>query len=307
MAALIVLTPNPAVDVTYRVPELAVGQTVRVSGVARRPGGKGLNVVRVLAALGQESLAVLPLGGVTGLWIGQALAAEGIGTQAVAVAGPTRSTVTVLAGTGHPTVLTEPGPQLSDAEAQWLAESTVRCCAPGDVLVVSGSLPPGTGPQWLAELVTGARAVGAQVLVDTSGPALVAAAEAGVDLLKPNAEEAMSAVGGSGPEEAAARLRRLGAVSVVVSAGSDGLIALGPDGVLLRRSAVRGVRGNPTGAGDAATAGLALARLRAEPMPRALLRAAALGAAAVCRRTAGEVDPVQVRAFEEQLTAQADR
>ena len=66
MARILVVTPNPAVDTTYRVAEQRVGESHRVLEVAQRPGGKGINVSRGLAALGHESVNILPLGGATG-------------------------------------------------------------------------------------------------------------------------------------------------------------------------------------------------------------------------------------------------
>ncbi|MBT0769162.1 hexose kinase [Kineosporia sp. J2-2] len=326
MARLIVVTPNPAVDVTYHVPPFDAGDSVRVSGVSRRPGGKGLNVVRVLRALGEPSVAVLPLGGSPGRWISSMMDDEELPCEVVAVTGETRSTVAVVEPAGHPTLFNEPGPELSAAEGEALIAATVRHCEPGGVVVVAGSLPPGIGPGWIVRLVVAVQEAGAQVLADTSGSALLAAARAGADLLKPNAAEAIEAAGWEAPaalghptgrensagredsagegtrlRDAVALLQRLGARDVVVSRGADGLIAFGPDGSVVEQAAVRGVTGNPTGAGDAATAGLALARVRGEPTAVGLRRAAALGAAAVLRPTAGEVDPGQVRVFEERL------
>jgi tagatose 6-phosphate kinase len=140
---------------------------------------------------------------------------------------------------------------------------------------------------------------------------LLAAAGAGADLLKPNAAEAIEATHpGSdnrlSPETAdlaaaVAHLQRLGASTIVISQGADGLVAFAPDGTTYRQAAVQNVIGNPTGAGDAATAGLALAWANGEGLDVALRRAAVLGAAAVRQPTAGEVDLADVHAFEEQL------
>lgn len=306
MARLIVITPNPAVDVTYHVPGFEVGSTVRVSEVSRRPGGKGLNVVRVLRTLGETAVAVVPLGGAAGQWVSSTMDAEGLVSEIVTVAGETRSTVTIVDPVGHPTVFSEPGPELSADEAARLIEAAVRQCESGCVVVVSGSLPRGTGPAWLGRLVVAVREAGARVLVDTSGPALLAAAEAGADLLKPNAAEAIEATGADPAEPAdlagaVAQLQKLGASTIVISQGADGLIAFAPDGTTFQQAAVQGVTGNPTGAGDAATAGLALAWANGEGLEAALRRAAVLGAAAVRQPTAGEVDPADVQAFEEQL------
>ncbi|MCL2516753.1 MAG: PfkB family carbohydrate kinase, partial [Microbacteriaceae bacterium] len=102
MIRIAILTPNPAVDVTYRVAQQRIGVTQRVQDVQRMPGGKGLNVARVLAALDVPSLSLLPLGGATGAWIAQRLGALGLDARVVPVAGETRQTVTVVDEATHP-------------------------------------------------------------------------------------------------------------------------------------------------------------------------------------------------------------
>jgi tagatose 6-phosphate kinase len=49
---IVAVCVNPAIDVTYRVPELSVGRSHRVREVHARAGGKGINVARVLHQLG---------------------------------------------------------------------------------------------------------------------------------------------------------------------------------------------------------------------------------------------------------------
>ena len=55
------LTPNPSLDRTVSLPgELIRGGVNRLAGVTIEPGGKGLNVARVLVGAGQSVTAVLP-------------------------------------------------------------------------------------------------------------------------------------------------------------------------------------------------------------------------------------------------------
>ncbi|WP_395818576.1 1-phosphofructokinase family hexose kinase [Curtobacterium flaccumfaciens] len=330
---ILVVTPNPAVDVTYRVAEQRIGETQRVLEVQRRPGGKGLNVGRVLAATGVPTHAVLPLGGDGGHWIAHALDDLGLVHTDVAVRGETRTTVTVVDDLAHPTMFGEPGPVLSPDE--WDAVTTaVETLLDGDggdggdggdtrgtadappaaALVVSGSLPRDTDPTVVARWVTTARRRGVLSVVDCSGTALLAAASAGATVCKPNREELLEATGTDDERSGALRLLGLGATVVMVSRGSDGIAAHTAEHVL-EVPAVPGVSGNPTGAGDAATAGLVGvlvdvlvgAGLRGPdggvPAPddatlfRALRSAAAHGAAAVLQPVAGVVDPADVDRF----------
>ena len=300
---VVAVTPNPAVDVTYRVAEQRLGETVRVQEVLRRPGGKGVNVARVLAALDRPVLALQPLGGPAGQWLEQALQADGLEVLTVASPTETRTTVAVDDGRTHPTLYAEPGPAQSEAVWAALVEAVGTSARPRGWVVVSGSLPPGTDPSVAGDLVTAARAAGARVLVDTSGPALLAAAAAGADLLSPNAAEAVEATGAGDLDGAVDRLLAEGAGAVVVSRGPGGLLARTSRGERLTQPAVPDVEGNPTGAGDAATAGLVDALGRGHSLADALREAAVLGAAAVLSPAAGDVDPAVLDTLRARLPA----
>ncbi|MGW7531769.1 1-phosphofructokinase family hexose kinase [Amycolatopsis sp. NPDC054798] len=288
---IVVATPNPAVDITYRVGAHTPGGTNRVLDVQRRAGGKGVNVAHVLAALDIPVRAVLPLGGDAGRWLGSALAVPFDTTPCEA---ETRSTVTIT-GDGHPTVYVEPGPPLSTTEWEAFSALLATRLRDAELLVISGSLPRNAAPELVGEWVRLARDAGVRTLVDSSGPALLAAARAGADV-KPNRQELLSATGAADESAGAATLSRLGAGLVVVSRGEDGIAAYGPSGVV-SAPVVPGVCGNPTGAGDAATAGLAAALVRGLPLAEALRHAAAAGAAAVLRPVAGEIDLPAYRRF----------
>lgn len=289
MARVVVVTPNPAIDVTYGVADQISGESHRVLTVERRPGGKGINVARALLALGHEPVNVLPLGGGAGDWIAVALADLGLAASVTPVAGLTRTCVAVTDPHGHPTVYNEPGPAVSADEWDALLADTARLLADSSMLIVSGSLPAGTDATLVARLVAAAKAANVPVLLDVSGASLTAAARAGADILKPNAQELLEATGEDTLDAAVAAVRALGANLVVVSRGTEGLVAT-DDAGSYAVPAVTGVSGNPTGAGDAATAGLAAALLDGLPVGGALAWAAALGAAAVLRPVAGEVD-----------------
>ncbi|UFU14023.1 hexose kinase [Curtobacterium sp. C1] len=300
---IVVVTPNPAVDITYRVARQRIGETQRVVDVVRRPGGKGLNVNRVLAAVGSGTHAVLPLGGAPGTWVADELDAIGIAHTDVALDEDTRTTVTVVDDVAHPTMFGEPGPAVTSDEWGRVTEAVRHLCrAPGTTaLVVSGSLPPGTDPTVLADWIDAARDAGVPSIVDCAADALLAAASAGATVCKPNREELLAATGSADERSGALALLERGAGLVVVSRGAHGIAAHTRAGVVAE-PAVPGVRGNPTGAGDAATAGLVTALVdrgsAPEPVLRAALRsAAAFGAAAVLRPVAGEVDPEDVRRF----------
>ncbi|TDE10367.1 1-phosphofructokinase family hexose kinase [Jiangella asiatica] len=306
MNHVVCVTPNPAADVTYEVAALMPGATHRVRRVLRRPGGKGVNVARVLRALDVPATVVVPVGGPTGEWLVDALRAEhdtGFRVLAVPVAAETRRTVTVVDGSGTATALNEPGRPLTEAEWAGFLAATADALIGAAAMTVSGSLPVGAPADLPARLVALARDAGVPAVVDTSGPPLLAAVEAGPDVVKPNAEELAEIAAGDDALVAARRLVALGARRVVVSRGADGLLGVDADGGW-HVPAVPGVAGNPTGAGDAAVAALAHALVAGTAWPYALVDAAALGAAAVLADVAGEVDLAAYHRFLPTLSAE---
>lgn len=301
-----VLTPNPAIDVTYALDADRPGQTNRVRRVARRAGGKGLNVAGVLTVLGAEVRCILPVGGAAGAWMRDALASGPSPAQidSIPLSGETRTTVTIVGGSDQPTVYAEPGPALASAEWDAVTESVAHASRAADFLVVAGSLPAAAPPHLVADWARAGRAGGALVVIDTSGEALIFAARGRADIVKPNAEELLDATGTASVEKGVAALREAGASRIVISRGADGLDVFDAGRCSAHRvPAVPGITGNPTGAGDAATAGLVAALGRGHTLLDAARWAAAAGAAAVRQPAAGSIDLTDFDTYLESLGA----
>ncbi|MEU6625803.1 1-phosphofructokinase family hexose kinase [Streptomyces litmocidini] len=296
---ILTVTLNTALDLTYRVPALTPHASHRVTQVIERPGGKGLNVARVLAALGYETVATGFAGGATGATLRDQLASTPVRDELVETTGTTRRTVAVVdTASGDTTQLNEPGPTVTAAE--WTAFRT-RFTALLDgarAVALCGSLPPGIHVGAYAELVRLARTAGVPVLLDTSGEPLRRGIAARPDLVKPNADELAQLTGAREPHRATRDARRRGARAVVSSLGPEGLLAATPEGVW-RATPPAAVQGNPTGAGDSAVAGLLSGLVDQAPWPDRLTRAVALSAATVLSPVAGEFD---APAYEELLT-----
>ncbi|MFI7417709.1 1-phosphofructokinase family hexose kinase [Nonomuraea sp. NPDC049684] len=285
---IITVTLNAALDVTYEVPSVAWDGVNRVGAVHRRAGGKGVNVARVLAALGQEVLVTGLAGGPTGRAIEHDLKAAGLPAALTGIAAESRTTL-VVSEPGGATLFNEPGPEVSAAELAAFVERYTSLLAGADAVVVSGSLPRGVPADFYATLAAVAARAGVPAIVDADGDPLRHAPEGRPAVVKPNAEELARAVPGGTPEEGAQALRERGAGAVVVSMGADGLLAVTGEGTFRARMPYT-VRGNPTGAGDSLVAGLALGLVEGSPWPDRLRRAAALGAAAVAAPVAGDFD-----------------
>ncbi|WP_328465244.1 1-phosphofructokinase family hexose kinase [Streptomyces sp. NBC_00448] len=293
---IITVTLNSALDVTYRVPSLIPHATHRVLEAVERPGGKGLNVARVLAALGHRATVTGFAGGPAGDELRRGLAAvphaDRLTDALVPVAGSTRRTVGVVdAATGDTTMFNEPGPTVGPAEwAAFLDVYRELLAGPDtEAVALCGSLPPGLAVGAYAELVREARAAGVYVLLDTSGEPLRRGLAARPDLIKPNAAELAGLTGFSEPARAAHDTRRRGARGVAASLGADGMLAVTEDGAWRALPPGR-LAGNPTGAGDSAVAGLLSGHVEGLPWPDRLARAVALSAATVLAPAAGEYD-----------------
>jgi tagatose 6-phosphate kinase len=295
--ALVILTVtlNLALDVTYRVPAVNLHAANRVSSVAGRAGGKGVNVGRILQELGQSVVVSGLVGGLTGDAVIADLHAAGIEAALTPIAGETRRTLAVVDdATGDATGFWEPGPAITDDEWRAFLAAYERLAGAADAVVLSGSLPPGAPADAYAQLCRVAQRAGIPAVLDADGEALRLGLAGNPTLVKPNRDELARAAGTTDPVLGAQALRAAGAGAVVVSSGPDGLLAVTPEGTWSARPPER-VAGNPTGAGDAAVAALTAGLVTAAPWPERLENAVALSAAAVAAPLAGAFDDALYR------------
>jgi 1-phosphofructokinase family hexose kinase len=295
-----VVTLNPAVDKTYRLLRLEPGRVHRVTEVIRRSGGKGINVARVTHQLGYPVLAIAPTGGAAGQTLAAELWTSGVPHTLVGVAAETRRSIALVdTVAGETSIFNEEGQALLPDDWRSLRIAVVEAVSgnrnlQASVLVGSGSLPPGAPADFYPELVRLAHDAGIPAIIDTSGPGIIAAAKAGADILKPNHHELAEATGESSLEAAALALIDMGARTVLVSAGADGMLAFdhaAPGGYWSARLP-EALSGNPTGAGDAGVAAAAVALAEGVTEPRDILRrATAWSAAAVLMPAAGVISP----------------
>lgn len=287
MATIATLTLNPALDVQVCTDRVRPTHKLRCTQPSLEAGGGGINVARVVHALGGDVVAVFPCGGPAGATIGTLLHDAGVPFVGVPIAGLTRESFTVdESATGEQYRFVMPGPELSTDEQAALLGALDTPEAPSTIVVVSGSLPPGCDPAILRRLATECRRRGAKLVIDTSGPALAACEGANAYLVKPSLREVEELVGNTLSSEAdemaaAETLRVRGFAEVVV-------ISLGERGALLvaeseqiRLPAVPVPPGGTVGAGDSMVAALAIAIARGDSLRDALRLGVAAGAAAL--------------------------
>lgn len=287
---IVTVTPNIALDITYTIDAFELYGSMRVNDVAERAGGKGINVSRVLHALGRDTRVLGFVGGVVGQAITADLTDSGIDFELVDIAGQTRRSVGIVdRSVGDATVLNEAGPTVSSQEWSRLIELVASHAVDSRVLVVSGSLPPGAAVEGAAQLAQIGADAGVPVVIDTSGGPLVAALDARPALIKPNIHEIRDVTGLEDPVDASMQMLERGAQAVAVSLGADGMAIITPD-TRVRARPPEFIKGNPTGAGDAGVSALAAGIADQLPWDQCLRNAVALSAAAVAHPLAGSFD-----------------
>lgn len=289
---ILTVTCNPALDVTYDVDEgLTPGAVHRVGRVSERAGGKGVNVARVLHQLGESVHAL----GLADADFSAAVAAHGVRASFLVAMPRVRRTVVVRGQ--ETTSLWEPGHPVDESATAELLSLVAAELPSATALVVSGSLPPGVHADVPARLGALAREAGVPVVLDLDDDALAHAVEVGGAILCPNTDELARLVGADAdPVDAALSLSSRTGAPVVLTRGELGLLAAA-DGDCWTVAPPRRVAGNPTGAGDATAAGIALGLAHDWDWPTTLTHAVSLGAAAVLAPVAGEVDLDAYRAF----------
>ena len=162
------VTPHPALDVTYSLARPVVVHGVnRVAAVTSRPGGKGVNVARLVAAADGDVAVYGFLGGRTGDQMRADLEriSPSIVQRWTSVDTETRRTVAVVDGSDT-TMFNEPGANQPAEAWRRLAEELLSHAEPGDIVTISGSLPHPEEPDHLATLVRELRERGAVVVVE---------------------------------------------------------------------------------------------------------------------------------------------
>jgi 6-phosphofructokinase 2 len=284
--AIVTLTLNPAIDLSYEVDALVPTQKLRTPAESLYPGGGGINVARVLARLGREATCVYMAGGATGPTFAALLAEQGLKATGVPTRGATRIATTVFeTGSGKEFRLTPPGPEVGEAE--WRACLDTLARMPCNWLVASGSLPRGVPDDFYARLAAVIRPNGAKLVLDSSGPALrEAIAAGGVHLAKPNLAEFEQLTGRTfdGPQEVAEAAREVvrtsGMEAMVVSLGSDGAVLATADEVNVCPALALEAK-SAVGAGDSFVAGMVHALAGGGDMAEAFRFGMAAGSAAI--------------------------
>ncbi|MBK8556548.1 MAG: 1-phosphofructokinase family hexose kinase [Lewinellaceae bacterium] len=281
---IVTLTLNPALDKSSSVEQLTPESKLRCSPVKTDAGGGGINVSKGIHKLGGKSTAVFPAGGATGLLLSSLLEQEGIATRALKVQGDTRENFSILETSSNLQYrFTMPGLPITVEEADACLELVAELKP--DILVVSGSLPPGLPSNYYQKVAGFSKYINAKMVLDTSGVPLRAAAHEGIFMLKPNLGE-LSAMAGveklemNQVDDAALQVVHQGMCEVVVvSLGAQGALLATKDG--FEHIPAPMVRKTTTvGAGDSMVAGMIWAMSEGKSYKEMVQTGVACGSAA---------------------------
>ena len=233
---IITVTLNPAVDQTLVLERFLPGDTNRVRESRIDPGGKGINVSRVLRELGRESMAAGLAPGSLGKFVEHSLLELGILCDFVHTRGQTRTNLTVVDDESHETtLLSYRGPEIDPRHMQTLETRLRRYVKSRDWLVIAGSIPPPISSDAYPRLVDLARQSGAFSVLDADAEALELGLSARPDIVKSNHHEAERLLGKSLESddvllEAADEMRGRGAGTAIITAGGRGAVAVSDAG-----------------------------------------------------------------------------
>ena len=184
------VTLNPALDKTVEIPGMALDTVNRITEMRTDPGGKGINVSKVIAKLGGDSRAVGILGGESGRTLEKLLENENFTTQFRFVEGQTRTNIKIIDRVGHTnTDINEPGLTVTDADLDALLNDLLAEVHAGDIVVLAGSLPKGAPQDTYRVWTSACKKAGARVFLDADGALLAEGLKAAPYLIKPNDDE----------------------------------------------------------------------------------------------------------------------
>ena len=251
------------------------------------PGGKGINVSKVIQKLGGASVAAGILGGDTGRAILSALTEMGLTTLFHFVEGETRTNMKIIDPDNHTnTDINEPGVTVSEEILEKLLEELLAKVTKEDIVVISGSMPKGSPKDTYYTWTKAFREKGAKVILDADGDLLKAGLKASPYLIKPNNHELGALTGRAleTPEEiaetAAELMKEYGIGKVVASMGGDGAVYVTKDKTIYAEGLKVPV-GSTVGAGDSVVAALAVSEEEGKTLEETVRLSTAVGAANV--------------------------
>ncbi|MFP4416209.1 MAG: 1-phosphofructokinase family hexose kinase [Chitinispirillaceae bacterium] len=301
---------NPAVDVVYTLDELKPGTTAVDIPSSIYPAGKGINVAKVVKALGEDTRVLALIPDNDRVRFSTYLDLLEIDYAFYPVAGSARINTTfaekeIRQATHINSVGTSYPPRVQDEFIAFVQSHLEK----GDRWVFTGSLPRGFTPDTYARLIRAVREKQIFCLLDSRGEALRQGVRAFPTMVKPNLSELEEFFGEhiQGVHHIALKGKRLldlGIEYVFISLGADGMIAIHQNECLLCCGpSIEPV--DTVGGGDAMVAGLLVAHGRGFSFSETCRLAIACGAGNALHRGPGVIQRDEVWRLMENVRVEA--
>ncbi|WP_173915682.1 1-phosphofructokinase [Halobacillus sp. Marseille-Q1614] len=273
-------TLNPSIDYIMHVDNFKTGSLNRASQTMYYPGGKGINVSRVMKRLGSSTTALGFVGRFTGQFIKDFLTEEEINQNFIEIDDYTR--INVKLKTDHEAEINGPGPQISHDQLDQLLQQ-VRSLQEGDIFILAGSVPSSLPNDFYSQIAKICAENKALLVADTSGDALKQITGQPLFFMKPNDHELGELFNTTieTKEQAAHYAQKLaeqGAEHVIVSMGGKGAVYVNGANKLFA-NVPKGEVKNSVGAGDSVVAGFIAAINQGLPKEEAFRHGVAAGSA----------------------------
>lgn len=184
---IITVTLNPAIDKTIEIEGFKEGGLNKVIVSHQDPGGKGINVSKVVQSLGGTSIAT---GLLASTYIEKALNDMTIEHDFVQIDGRTRTNLKVFdRKSGETTEINEPGPDVTMTEIDKLLDKIAGHATEGDMVILSGSAPSSLPRDVYKIMIEKLKAQGLMTFLDAEGELFKQALLGKPDIIKPNRHE----------------------------------------------------------------------------------------------------------------------
>lgn len=297
------VTLNPAIDTRYFIDDFKEGKLFRAEKIVKSPGGKGLNVTKILKQLGTDVTATGILGGKNGEWIVEKLKERNIKESFFISSKETRVCIAILSNNSETEIL-ETSETIEENELKKFEIIFTELLEQSEIVTMSGSLLKGTKKDYYRKLVEIANVKGKKVILDTSGKALIEGIKAKPYLIKPNLDELEYVLGEKIDNDkkikrAVYKLKELGAQNILLSMGKNGAFYFGETNFKIIIPKIKVC--NTVGSGDSTVAGLAKGLHDNLKMEDTLKLAMACGMSNAQKMETGAVDIDDVKSFQEKI------
>lgn len=188
---MLILNPNPCIDVTMWVKQLVHGSVHRAIKNETTAGGKGINVARACKTMGTDPHLYLMLPVHGGDYYKELLNSEGHDVDYLEVSGEVRKAIIVNEEASSAiTIFNGQGPDITSKDWDDYCLSAAKKTQVGEIVLMMGSLPNNHPDNAIDRLAKTIASVGAKLLVDTSPVAFQSRKYEILDFISPNLEEA---------------------------------------------------------------------------------------------------------------------